>query len=190
MVDPILLSIAKTSLLHRFDGDIFIDEVALYAKYPFVREDGACFVTLHKDKALRGCIGSITPHRSLFHDIYHNAQAAAFHDPRFAPLEEDELEHLTLEVSVLSIPKLLEYSDYEDLVSKIHPNKDGIILRHGRYQGTFLPQVWEQLPTTKEFLQQLSYKAGANPSIYNEHPEIYIYRVSAREEPFHAIQPL
>lgn len=190
MLDSILLSIAKTSLLHKFDVDVSIDEVSLYEKYPYLAKDGACFITLNQDNNLRGCIGSIIPHRSLFLDIYHNAQAAAFSDPRFVPLLQDELENLTLEVSVLSTPTPLSYIDYEDLLTKITPKVDGIILRHKNYSGTFLPQVWDQLQTKEEFLQQLSYKAGANPSIYNEHPTIHIYQVNSLMEPFNAIQPL
>jgi AmmeMemoRadiSam system protein A len=190
MLDPILLKIAKTAILQKFDSSYSIDKEALIQSYPFLAKKGASFVTLNKSKNLRGCIGSIIAHRSLLDDIIHNAKLAAFKDPRFQPLKADETNQLTLEVSVLTAPKKLEYSDFEDLKSKITPKKDGLILKLGQYQGTFLPQVWEQLPDTKEFLEHLSYKAGANPTIYEYHPEIYIYRVEHIEDNWDAILPL
>ena len=191
MLDPILLRIAKTAILQKFDPSYRIDKEALIKQYPFLAKKGAAFVTLNKNKNLRGCIGSIIAHQPLIDDIIHNAQAAAFSDPRFNPLRPEEIDDtLTLEVSVLSEPEKIEYSDFEDLKSKIVPHKDGLILKYGQYQGTFLPQVWEQLPTVDQFLEHLSYKAGANPTIYSLHPEIYRYRVEHIEEPWNAILPL
>lgn len=90
----------------------------------------------------------------------------------------------------MSQPELIEYQNYEDLCTKIEPAKDGLILKHGYYQGTFLPQVWHELPSVESFLEHLSMKAGANPAIYKEHPMIYKYRVDAIEEDFDAILPL
>ena len=190
MLDPVLLRIAKTSILSRFHTEYVIDEEQLIRDYPYLGKDGATFVTIHYDKNLRGCIGSIIAHRTLLHDIIDNAISAAFKDYRFNPLSIDELSHLTLEVSVLTEPKLLDYEDFDDLVSKIRPNIDGLILKHGEYQGTFLPQVWEQLPNAKIFLEHLSMKAGSNPAIYYEHPQIYTYQVDAIEERFDEVLPL
>ncbi len=191
MLDSILLRIAKTAILERFDPSYVVDKEKLLKNYPYLAKKGAAFVTLNKNKNLRGCIGSIIAHRSLLEDIIHNARSAAFSDPRFNPLQEDELDpDLTFEVSILSEPTLIEYTDYNDLKSKIVPKKDGLILKYGQYQGTFLPQVWEQLATTEAFLEHLSYKAGANPTIYRLHPDIYRYRVEHIEERFDAIQPL
>jgi AMMECR1 domain-containing protein len=76
------------------------------------------------------------------------------------------------------------------LLAKIRPNVDGLILKHGRFQGTFLPQVWEQLKDPKLFLDHQSMKAGSNPAIYYEHPQIYTYQVDALEERFDEILPL
>jgi len=190
MVDKVLLSIAKTSILGYFDEKITLDGEALSKARPFLAEEGACFVTLHKNKELRGCIGSLIAHRPLLEDIYHNAQAAAFSDPRFEPLAPEEFPFLELEVSVLTPPRLLRYEDYDDLLQKIHPRTDGLILRYGAHQGTFLPQVWEQLPNPKGFLEHLSYKAGTNPTVFAYHPEKYTYRVETIEERYDAIQPL
>ena len=190
MLDKILLRIAKTAILGKFDSKYKIDKEILLDEYPYLAQNGAAFVTLHYDKNLRGCIGSIIAHRSLLDDILGNAVSAAFNDPRFAPLHVSEISHLDLELSVLTTPEILEYQDFDDLLSKVKPHLDGLILKHGIYQGTFLPQVWEQLPSTHQFLEHLSYKAGADPSIYQEHPAIYRYRVDAIEERFDAILPL
>jgi hypothetical protein len=190
MLDKILLRIAKTAILGRFDSQYKVNKKLLLNEYPYLAKDGAAFVTLHYDKNLRGCIGSIIAHRSLLDDILGNANSAAFSDPRFSPLHVSEISHLSLELSVLTAPEILEYKDFDDLLTKVEPHRDGLILKHGIYQGTFLPQVWEELPTAHQFLEHLSYKAGANPSIYKEHPTIYKYRVDAIEERFDAILPL
>jgi AmmeMemoRadiSam system protein A len=189
MLDKVLLEIAKSSILAQFDSSYKVDKGKLLEKFPYLAENGAAFVTLHYDKSLRGCIGSIIAHQSLLDNIIANARSAAFRDPRFVPLLENEFPHLTLEVSVLTQPEPLEYENYADLLKKVTPKVDGLILKHGAYQGTFLPQVWEELATPQEFLEHLSYKAGANPSIYEQHPIIYRYRVDAIEEKFDAILP-
>jgi len=187
MLDPILLSIAKNAILSRFSAEYLPDREEILKNFPFLNKDGASFVTLNYDNSLRGCIGSIVSHRILYDDIVNNAISAAFNDPRFTPLDSSELSHLNLEVSVLSRPEIVEYKDYDDLVKKVRPNIDGLILKHGSYQGTFLPQVWSQLPTSKEFLEHLSMKAGANPSIYKENPTIYRYSVDSIEKSFEEI---
>jgi len=190
MDNSILLRIAKTAILNKFGKSIKIDEDALINEYSFLAKDGAVFVTLKYDNELRGCIGSIVAHRTLFDDLMHNAVSAGFSDPRFNSLHVDELSHLKLEVSILSEPVILEYDDYDDLLQKVKPKVDGLILKHGVYQGTFLPQVWEQLQTPKLFLDHLSQKAGATPSIYREHPTIYKYGVEHIEERFDEILSL
>lgn len=189
MLDPILLQIAKSAILERF-GSTAINKTALYEKYPLLKEERAVFVTLHKHKDLRGCIGSIIVHRTLLEDVIHNAQSAAFSDPRFGALRSDELEALHLEVSVLTPPKALIYSDINDLIQKIRLKIDGLILKHGYHQGAFLPQVWEQLQSPENFLEHLAYKAGLSPDVYAHHPEIYAYQVDAIEEDFNTVRPL
>ncbi|SMP88755.1 hypothetical protein SAMN06314042_11318 [Epsilonproteobacteria bacterium SCGC AD-308-O04] len=187
MIDTVLLRIAKSAILSQFDKNYVLKREELTDKYPFLDKNGAAFVTLKYDHQLRGCIGSIIAHGKLLDDVIHNAKSAAFGDPRFHPLKNDEFPHLTLEVSVLTAPEILEYTDFDDLAKKIQPNIDGLILKHGAYQGTFLPQVWEELPLPKDFLEHLSMKAGSNPSIYNEQPTIYRYRVEAVEDDFDKI---
>lgn len=190
MLDTLLLRIAKSAILRHFGKDNTIDREELVAKHPYLNENGAAFVTLKYKEQLRGCIGSIMAHKKLLDDIIENAESAAFSDPRFTPLSSNELADLRVEVSVLSEPEILEYSDFDDLVQKVQPNIDGLILKHGVYHGTFLPQVWEQLPNPKDFLEHLCMKAGADPSIYKEHPAIYRYRVEAIEDDFESIAPL
>jgi AmmeMemoRadiSam system protein A len=190
MINPVLLRIAKTAILSRFDATYMIDKEKLLLEYPFLKEKGAAFVTLNYEKKLRGCIGTIVPHQTLLEDVMKNALSAAFSDPRFQPLSADEFDDLTLEVSVLTSPTPLEYSDYEDLKAKIRPHVDGLILKYGRYGGTFLPQVWEQLPSPHQFLEHLSYKANANPTIYKNHPDIFVYQVEAIKKDFNAVLSL
>ena len=125
-----------------------------------LREQRATFVTLKKDGALRGCIGSITAHRPLIGDVVANAYAAAFKDPRFSPLQEDELESLTLSISLLSKPMAMSFENEPDFIDQIRPGIDGLIIEdHGR-RAVFLPQVWEDLPTKQQFLAHLKQKAG------------------------------
>ncbi len=190
MLDSILLRIAKSSILHKFDESYSFDKEELLLKYPFLKKNTATFVTLKYKNDLRGCIGSIVARRTLLEDIISNALSAGFNDPRFQKLNLDELSHLTLEVSVLSEPTILEYSDFDDLCKKVRPKLDGLILKHPLYQGTFLPQVWEQLPTPEIFLEHLSMKAGADLSIYEKHPDIYRYSVDSIEKDFDEILPL
>ena len=187
MIDTLMLGIAKSTILAQFDKSYSIDREALLQKYPFLDKDAATFVTLKNKQQLRGCIGSIQAHRKLLDDLIYNAKSAAFSDPRFHPLKSDEFPNLTLEISVLTEPELVEYDDFDDLLSQLEVNVDGLILKHGAYQGTFLPQVWEQLPSPKDFLEHLSIKAGTNPSIYEEHPSMYRYRVDSIEDDFDAI---
>lgn len=190
MLNTILLRIAKSVILTQFDKSYHIDREGLLKEYPFLDEDAASFVTLKYKGQLRGCIGSIEVHEKLLDNLIHNAKSAAFTDPRFTPLKSNELLHLSLEVSVLSEPKLLEYDDFDDLLTKVIPNIDGLVLKYGAYQGTFLPQVWEELPKPKDFLDHLSRKAGSDSSIYKEHPSIYRYSVDAIEDDFNKIKAL
>ncbi|WP_035277492.1 AmmeMemoRadiSam system protein A [Desulforegula conservatrix] len=131
-------------------------------------ENRGCFVTLHKKGNLRGCIGVINPDFSLAEAVKMNAANAAFDDPRFFPLQNDELKEIELEISVLTIPENLEYSDSNDLLKKLIPEKHGVIISKGFRKATFLPQVWEQLPDPVQFLKQLCTKAGLNPFSWKE----------------------
>ncbi|QOY52323.1 AmmeMemoRadiSam system protein A [Candidatus Sulfurimonas baltica] len=190
MLNPVILRVAKSALLSRFEDKYVLERGSVLTQYPFLKKNGAAFVTLKYNNELRGCIGSVVAHCALYDDIVNNAVSAGFGDPRFEHLHADELSNISVEVSVLSEPTILEYKDFDDLCQKVKPKVDGLILKHGSYHGTFLPQVWEQLATPKLFLQHLSMKAGASPDIYALHPTIYRYGVEAIEGAFNEIVPL
>lgn len=125
-----------------------------------LKEQRGCFVTLTSKGDLRGCIGYIEPIKPLYQAIIDNAVNAALSDPRFSPVTKGELAEINMEVSVLTKPEPLLFSDPDDLLKKLIPGVHGVILRMGSHQSTFLPQVWEQLPDKKQFLERLSMKAG------------------------------
>jgi AmmeMemoRadiSam system protein A len=159
-------------------------EVPLDPPTDRLNQPGASFVTLHTTNgALRGCIGSLIARRPLVEDVHANALAAAFHDPRFPPVTPAELTHLVVEVSVLSEPEPLTYKGPKDLVKKLRPNVDGVVLRQGMHRATFLPQVWEQLPSAETFLSHLCQKAGLPPNAWQTGElEISTYQVEEFEE--------
>lgn len=170
------LKIARDAIATKFDGSV-IDKDAYLRQYPPLGIQKATFVTLTLHGQLRGCIGSLIAHRPLIDDLIANAQSAAFHDPRFAPLTSSEFAKTDIEVSLLSEPLLVNYSNTEDLKSKIRIYEDGVILRHGNYQATFLPQVWEELNDFESFFAHLGMKAGLGSDPLQYHPQIYIYQV-------------
>jgi AmmeMemoRadiSam system protein A len=137
----------------------------------------ASFVTLTQGGELRGCIGSLEAHRPLGEDVSHNARAAAFSDPRFAPLTADELARTRIEVSLLSTPKQLAFADHADLIAKLRPREDGLILEFGGARGTFLPQVWDSLPDPEQFVAELKRKAGLPSSLSTARCRIQRYHV-------------
>ena len=120
----------------------------------------ACFVTLTEHGDLRGCIGSIFPEESLYQAVIRRARSAATEDPRFSPVRRDELKEIEVEVSVLTVPQRLAFSSPEDLLAKLRPGVDGVVLRVGDHQATYLPQVWEKLPDKRVFMDELAEKAG------------------------------
>lgn len=138
---------------------------------------GASFVTLEKNGQLRGCIGSLEPYRVLVKDIAHNAFSAAFNDPRFPPLQAHELPDLTLEISVLTPPSDLQFTDELDMLQQLTPHKDGIVLIDGPHRATFLPQVWEQLPSPEDFISHLKNKAGLPADYWSDHIRVQRYGV-------------
>ncbi len=149
-----------------------------------LQEPGATFVTLStRAGALRGCIGSLIARRPLIEDVRANALAAAFEDPRFPPLTGSELSDIVVEVSVLTEPVPLTYDGPQDLVSKLHPGTDGVIIERGWHRATFLPQVWDQLPRPEEFMSHLCYKAGLSAKAWREGDlKVSTYHVQKFEE--------
>ena len=141
------------------------------------------FITLHLKGVLRGCIGSLESMETVKDGVITNAISAAFHDPRFPELTEDEFHDIDLEVSILSEPIPLEYSTSQDLLSKLEPGIHGVIIKKGGRRATFLPQVWEQLPEKGMFLSNLCRKAGLADKEWDKKTlDIMTYTVQYFEE--------
>lgn len=141
------------------------------------------FVTLTIGGNLRGCIGALTGCEPLEKGVRQNALNAAFRDPRFRPLRLEEFHNVRIEVSVLTDPKPLDYTDGNDLAARLRPNIDGVIIRKGIASATFLPQVWEQLPRPKDFLGNLCLKAGLSSSEWQKGKmDVSTYQVQYFEE--------
>jgi AmmeMemoRadiSam system protein A len=143
----------------------------------------ATFVTLTLEGQLRGCIGSLTAVEPVAANVQKNAANAAFHDPRFSSLSAEELERVSINISILSEPVRLAYSDADDLLAKLRPGIDGVIIRKGAASATFLPQVWEQLPAPPDFLGHLCLKAGLSSKAWRRGDlEVQTYQVQYFKE--------
>ena len=177
----LLLLARKTIEARLFSKDLSPDKKDMSEKY---LEKRGTFVTLTIHNNLRGCIGHITPQESLIEGIKANAINAAFRDPRFPPLSKEEWEDVRVEISILTEPIKLEYSDSDDLLEKLRPGIDGVIIGNEYSQSAvFLPQVWDQLPDKAEFLTHLCIKAGMNGSEWKKGKlTVYLYQVQAFEE--------
>lgn len=142
---------------------------------PALKEKNGAFVSLHLGRNLKGCIGTVLPIKPLYKAVIENAINAAYHDLRFHPLENKEMDKITIEISVLTKPKKIEYDNVEELLNKI-TEENGIIIRNGPNSATFLPQVWKSIPKKEEFLSQLCIKAGIRPESWkNKETEVYAY---------------
>jgi AmmeMemoRadiSam system protein A len=136
------------------------------------------FVTLTINDKLRGCIGNILANGTIKEAVKNNAINAAFSDPRFSSLSKDEFNKINIELSILTEAKKLKYSDSNDLLSKINKHIDGVILKKDTYTSTFLPQVWDDIDSKKEFLSHLSLKAGLEFNAWEKGDlDVYIYQV-------------
>ena len=146
-------------------------------------EPGACFVTITKSGTLRGCVGSIEPIQPLILDVQDRAQAAAFHDYRFPPLNVSELDQIKIEISCLTPPIKLDYQEPLELPDLIRPHVDGLILGHKGKRATFLPQVWEKLSSPDIFLDRLCMKMGQDQNLWRRVVlDAEIYQVEKFEE--------
>jgi len=169
-------------LAHPMTGD---DRLALQTELqaPVFGSRCGVFVTLKIKNTLRGCIGSLTSTEPLTDNVRHNALNAAFQDPRFPPLTIEELAQIVIEVSILTPPTTLSYSDTDDLLTRLRPGIDGVIIRKGGASATFLPQVWKQLPRCQDFLSHLCLKAGLAAQAWREdNLQVEIYQVQYFEE--------
>ncbi len=183
-----LFSVIKQSIENGLQGESFkLDSNYLADHCVEFSQPAATFVTLHHNEALRGCIGSLQVYRSLIEDIAGNAFSAAFQDPRFAPLEEQELAGLEVEHSILSTPQVIENCHTkQQLLDSLVPFEDGLIISDGLRRATFLPSVWSQLPDKSSFVEHLMRKAGIE--CWSESISCERYSVSAYQKKWHEIK--
>ncbi len=180
----VLVKLARRSLLERFGRHAELEDLEPQLADPAFDQRCGTFVTLTIGGNLRGCIGSLEGYEPLKEGVRRNAVNAAFHDPRFAPLSAHELDQVRIEVSVLSKPRPLEYTGPEDLLRKLRPGLDGVIISKGPASATFLPQVWQQLPEPKSFLSHLCMKAGLPADQWRKGDlQVQVYQVQYFEEP-------
>ena len=169
-----LLALARRKLQDAFQSSGF--DLSTEKIPPHLTEDGASFVTLTIHGRLRGCIGALSAYQPLVQDVCEHVMAAAFHDPRFSPLTAKEFCDVDIEISYLTPPATLGYESPEDLLEKLNPGTDGIILSDGFRRATYLPQVWEQIPQREVFLSSLCQKMGAASELWRKkHLEVQIY---------------
>ncbi len=120
----------------------------------------ATFVTLESGGRLRGCIGTLEARLPLVEDVALHAYGAAFEDPRFPPLRAAEADGLGYHISILSPPVPLDIRDEAELLERLQPRVDGLIIEQGGRRATFLPSVWSSLPAPGDFIAHLKSKAG------------------------------
>ena len=174
-IENVLLEVARISILNEFNHSFKVNKESLKKEFPSLSEEKACFVTLSIDGNLRGCIGSLVAHRSLLDELISNAYSAAFSDLRFSRLTYEEFKKIDIELSILTPPQKLDYNNIDDLRNKIKPFEHGVVLECQNKKATFLPQVWEQIPSFDAFFEQLSKKAGFSKSCLDLNPVICTY---------------
>ncbi|APW64971.1 AMMECR1 domain-containing protein [Poseidonibacter parvus] len=177
MNKDILLKIANDAIACKFDESFKIDKEQLIKEYPFLDEPAACFVTLNLNGELRGCIGSLEAYDMLIDDLISNAYNAAFLDPRFLELSEEEFAKIDLEISILTPAIKLEYKDKADLKSKIKVGLHGVVLMDEEERSTFLPQVWEQYQNFEEFFEKLIIKGNFDKDCLDKNINVLVYEV-------------
>jgi len=173
-----LRRLARSSIRHGIETGEPLP-VRLGEYHQSVREPRSSFVTLKLDGRLRGCVGGLEATRALAEDVALNAFAAAFRDPRFTPLTLRELHGLDLRIAVLSPPEPLDAASEAELLERLRPGIDGLILEEGRRRGTFLPAVWRDLPAAAEFVGRLKEKTGLPGDYWSA--SIRAYRYSTEE---------
>ncbi len=173
----VLFEVAKKALVYAVEArrPLSVD----LADYPReLRAERATFVSLHErdGSALRGCVGTLVAHRPLVADVAYNAYAASNEDMRFSPVEKNELP-LEISISILSLPEQMQARTEAHLVGQMRVGVDGLIISDGVRSATFLPVMWEQLPSPEEFLRALKHKAGFAEDYWS--PKMAAYRYTA-----------
>lgn len=150
---------------------------------PALKQDGAAFVTLTRHGSLRGCIGALEAYQPLAADVQEHAAAATVSDYRFPPVSPGETDSIHIEISRLTPTVPLEYSTPAELLGKLRPNNDGVLIQDGFRRATFLPQVWETLPQPEDFLAHLCMKMGAPANLWQRRIlKVSTYQVEMFEE--------
>jgi AmmeMemoRadiSam system protein A len=178
----LLLKVAREALEHGVTGKS-LPPLNQKVLTPSLLEQGASFITLTIDTELRGCMGTLEAYQPLVEDVREHAIMAALEDPRFPPVKPAELNRIRLEISRLTAPLPLEYSSAEDLIKKLKPHVDGVILKNGNRRATFLPQVWEKIPDPVQFLEHLCRKMGLKENAWRMLPmDVLVYQVEEFQE--------
>ena len=176
-----LLGLARGSIEHGLAHDVPLpvdcDELP-----QLLTGIAATFTTLHVGSQLRGCCGTLEAQRPLAEDVTHSAFRAAFRDPRFEPVREQELAAIRLEVSVLSPLEPMPVFDEADLLTRLVPGTDGLVIVADGRHATFLPKVWEMLPDPQKFLVALKAKCGLAEDYWSERLEFRRYRTTSYVE--------
>jgi len=176
-IGKLLVSLARVAIFDKLHNTNTLQKDEFLEKLPTFTKSAATFVTLSLDGKLRGCIGTLVPHTTLYNDLTANAVKAAFEDPRFEPLTIEEFDKVKVEISLISPIVEMKYSSFSDLREKIKPNVHGVILKLGTHQATFLPQVWEELPDFDVFFYHLYQKANLDIEEQVNAPQIFTYTV-------------
>ncbi len=175
----ILFELARTAIINKNTNL----NISKYKLSKALLEKRGCFVTLNLNNELRGCIGYINPLKPLYQAVIDNAFNAAYRDYRFNPVSNKEIKNLKIEISVLTIPKKINYTSKDELFKILIPEKDGVIIIKNNKSATFLPQVWDKLPEKELFLEHLCLKAGIDYDEFEiDKPEVLIYKVFAFHE--------
>ncbi len=145
-----------------------------------LQEHGACFVTLHVDGQLQGCIGTTSPSSPLVLEVQRKAWASACQDSRFPPLQKHQVSGLEMEVSVLTMPTSVAVTTEQELLDILRYNHCGVILEDAYHHALFLPQVWEQLPTPSEFVTHLKLKGGWTQHYWSDAIQVKLFDVISK----------
>ena len=180
----LLLKIARENILGKFGKTSDVPgSMKTSVSSLVLKEKRGTFVTLHKKGDLRGCIGNIDPDKTILQGVMDNAKQAAFNDSRFSPLSYKELKDTHIEISILTPPQKLDYTDARDLIAKLRPYIDGVMIKKQYKSATFLPQVWEQLKDPEMFLSHLCHKAGLPKDEWKSCDlEVLVYQVQSFQD--------
>lgn len=175
-----LLDLAREAITHAVRGEK-APAADLSTLPQRLCERGASFVTLLGSQGeLRGCIGTVEAHAPLAHDVQRNAVSSALRDPRFPPVGPEELDGLQIELSILTPPQRLDFDGPVDLLVKIRPGIDGLIIEKDWYRATLLPSVWDKIPDPLQFLATICLKAGLPEDAWR-HPGLTVHVYQAEK---------